>query len=84
MAIHVQKDVRRDLKKRVTLADGSKGFTTEPDGYELADIEVVVDLPSIARRLGLKALANKSGRARYLDGDVIVNVVRRTRFPESR
>lgn len=76
MAIEIIKGIRRELRKRQHLENG---FTTIPDGYELADIEIVVDMAQIARSLGQKAMANKAGRSRYMHGAVIVNVVRRQR-----
>lgn len=78
MAVHVQKGVRRQLRKRVALQTGT-GFTTEPDGYEVADIEVFVDLAQIGRALGTRAMENKSGRCRYMEGAVLVSVLNRKR-----
>lgn len=79
MAHQIIKGIRRELRKRVPLAGPGTGFTTEPDGEEEADLEVVVDMAWIAQKLGHRAMKNKTGRARYLGGAVIVNVVRRER-----
>lgn len=71
--------VRRELCKRQDLSDGRTGFTTVPDGYEVADVEIEVDLNSLVRRLGPQAMANKNGTSKYLHGCVIVKVLKRER-----
>ena len=74
--IQVFKGIARDLRKRVPLSGAGEGFTTVADGREIAEIEVIVDLAQIARDLGPRAMANRSGRSRYMGGAVIVNVLR--------
>lgn len=78
-AFHVQKDVRRPMRKKVPLhmEDGRAAFTTEPDGHEAADIEVIVDMAQIARHIGPR---NSKGVSRYLEGCVIVTVTNRRRL----
>lgn len=80
MSIEVIKGIRRELRKRVPL-DRGEGFSTVADGHEVADIEVIVDMAKIACNYGTKAMANKSGRTRYMHGAVIVNVIRTRREP---
>lgn len=68
--------VRRDLRRRAPLENGV-GYTTIPDGHEIADVEIIVDLPALVKRLGPQAMANKSGTSKYLSGLVIVKVLKR-------
>lgn len=77
-AIHVQKDVRRPMRKRVPLERG-EGFSTAPDGYEECDVEVIVDLAALARHLGPRAMLNSKGISRYIEGNVIITVRNRRR-----
>lgn len=68
--------VRRNLYKRVATADG-RGVTSEPDGQEVAEIEVTIDIAEIARRYGVQAMCNKSGTSKYLSGLVVAKVLSR-------
>lgn len=80
MTTETIKGLRRDLRKRVPLENGN-GFTTVLDGHEFVDVEVVVDMEAIARRLGSRAAASKRDRSTALNGAVVVNVLRRQRVP---
>lgn len=72
--------IRRQLRKKVPVSgEGSTGFTTVPDGYEEAVIDVDVDLAAIARLLGTKAMGNSKGVSKYLQGLVTVRVISRAR-----
>lgn len=77
--------IRRDVGKKVeTHHEGRvNGWTTVPDGYELADVELSIDLEEVARRLGVKAMKNKSGRASMMWGLVSVKVTKRQRVGAS-
>lgn len=77
------RNIRRDLTKRQEFEPPRIGHTTVPDGYEIADIEITADLEAIARRLGIKAMRNKSGKATALHGLVKVYVSNSKRFPQS-
>lgn len=79
MTREVVKGIRRRLTRKT---QSEHGFAWVPDGFEVADIEVVVDLAQIARHLGAQAMANKSGRSRYMKGAVIVNVLSRRKQAE--
>lgn len=71
---------RRQLRKRVEInTEYAKGFTTEPDGFESAEIKVTVDMAELARIYGVGAMQNKSGRSRYMGGCVVIEVVSRQR-----
>lgn len=82
MTVHVLKNLRREIGKKVE-TDGGRGMKTVPDGHELADVEISVDVDALARRLGVKAMRNKTGRATISWGLVKVKVVRRQRVLES-
>lgn len=74
--------MRRDIGKKVdTFApDGSvNGMRTQPDGKEVADIIVEVNLAALARRLGVRDMKNKSGKCKYLFGEVTVRAINKTK-----
>jgi hypothetical protein len=48
-----------------------------PGEYEIGDVEVTVNLAQIGRALGSRAMRNKSGKAKYMHGAVVVKVVGR-------
>lgn len=77
MNTQVFKGIRRELQKKVPGQLGS--FSRAPDGFEMADVEVAVDFAQIARQLGWRAMANKSGVSKYMGGAVVVKVLRRER-----
>lgn len=62
--------VRPRGKKQSTL-DG-RGWTTVPDGRDIADIEIEIDLDAIKRQLVDKAMSNKSRCAKICHGAVVV------------
>jgi len=74
VAREVVKGIRRSLTRKT---QSEHGYSWVPDGFEVGDIEVIVDLAQIARHLGAQAMANKSGRSRYMQGAIIVNVLSR-------
>ena len=76
------KGVRREITKMVR-HDHATGHTirSEPDGYETADIEVIVDLEAIANVLGRKAMKNRNSRASSLHGLVKVYASNKKRIP---
>lgn len=76
------KALRRDIGKRVDTFDGAgvkNGWTTKPDGYELGDIELVIDVDQLARVLGAKAMKNTGGRSSIAWGLVVAKVTKRQR-----
>lgn len=73
--------VRRNLRKR-DLSAGPGNFRTIPDGHEIGDIELTIDLDLIARELGEKAMHNKTGRAVKFSGLIVARVVKRERFAQ--
>lgn len=78
LATFTLKDLRRDIGKRW---ETGTGFTTKPDGHELGDIELTIDLESVARLLGRKAMRNSRGKSTVMDGKIVARVVKRTRVP---
>lgn len=79
-ASHRVDGFRRQLRKRVPVTgEGHTGFTTIPDGYEVAVIECDVDLERIIRDLGTRAMSNSRGISKYMSGAVIVRVVSRAK-----
>ena len=67
---------RRALRKRVPAQVGT-GFSTEPDGFEVAEIRVTVDMKELTRIYGVAAMGNKSGKSRYMGGCVVLEVISR-------
>lgn len=77
--MHITKiSLRREMRKH-TRPEHGRGFTSIPDGFEHADIEVTADLDAIARELGLRAMGNKSGKTKYLHGLIVVTATNRRR-----
>lgn len=70
------KNLRRVLHKHNKIG---RGFTTVPDGHELADIELVVDLEALARRIGIRAMRSKAGKSSMAYGLIKARVTRRER-----
>lgn len=77
----VYKGLRRNLTKRAPIdtSKGSIGYGTVPDGCEEADINLTIDLDAIAARLGLKAMKNKTGKAKMMNGLIVAQAVNRRR-----
>lgn len=79
---YILKGLRRDIGKRVdTTSNGGRGFTTVPDGHEIADVELTVDPDALARRLGVKAMKNTRGFSTIAWGLIKVRVTNRKRVP---
>ncbi len=74
--------VRRDLRKRVPLADGRPGFTTIDDGTEEGDALLEVDVAAILAWYGPKALGNKARRATAMHGAIKVTVTKARRVEQ--
>lgn len=75
-------NVKRQLKRNVTTTDETTGRSTwscVPDGVQVADIEIEINFDTIRRRVAEKAMANKSGVSRFLNGAVVVRALRRTK-----
>ena len=64
--------IKIERRKKVSLPAPRVGFTTEPDGFDVAEIHVTVDLAQIARFYGRAAMRNKSRRSKYMSGSVII------------
>ncbi len=52
----------------------TSGITSVPDGYAVADIEVLVDVRALVADLGLRAMRNRQGTAK-LRGAVVIKAV---------
>lgn len=74
------KDHRREVGRGVhTKTATSETYSTVPDGYELADITVTVDLAALARQMAVKAMKNTSGRSKCAHGAVVVTATNKRR-----
>lgn len=76
------KGLRREIGKRVpTEAHGhhGAGFKTVPDGHETADVEIMIDVETIARQMGSKAMKSKVGRSKAMHGAIVVYLTNRKR-----
>jgi len=66
-------------RKRVPVAGKddlyARGFTTEPDGFQLADIEIWVDPNALAQVLSWKAIRSKKHVSKLQGGAVIVKAL---------
>lgn len=60
---------RREIREKVRT---ETGFTHRSGGFLIADAYVSVDFEAIAKALGEKAMRNKSGKATYMKGAVVV------------
>lgn len=57
-------------RKRVQATPPGIGWTTVPDGDELVDISIEIDIDALARDLGTKAWRSRGGRS-VLGGGMI-------------
>lgn len=73
------KALRRPLSRKV---ETGTGFHTVPDGEEMADIEITIDVEKLARRLGVRAMKNKTGRATIAWGLVRVKALAKARVAQ--
>jgi hypothetical protein len=64
------------LTKYATIRDVKLRYWTS-DPLVTADIEIHMDLERITREVGARALHNKSGKARCLNGALVVKVNRK-------
>lgn len=81
MAKQIVRGVSRLLTRKVPSTHF--GHTWINDGRETADVEVEVDFEKIGALLGDRALANKSGTSRYINGAIIIRVIPSTRKREA-
>lgn len=79
MADYTYKSLRREVSKKVHTEDG-RGMKTVPDGYETADLEIVIDVEGLAKRLGIRAMKNRSSVAVLCWGLVKVKATNRKRI----
>lgn len=73
-------DMRRSVSKRVPTEGKLTGYTSTPDGYELADIVLTIDLNAVIQRLGLDAMRNIGGKSIGLGGLIVAKATNRRRF----
>jgi hypothetical protein len=73
-------ELRRARSKKVATLDG-RGWTSAPDGYETAKLEIEIDLDAIIRDIGERAMRSKRNTARGLSGAIKVKAVDRRREP---
>jgi hypothetical protein len=80
----VLRDMRRRLFRRVhTKTDTSETWSSVPDGYEVGDVELTIDLDKIARIVGPHTLGNKTGRSTGYHGAIRGRVVGRRKVVEN-
>lgn len=72
--VAVRKRVPVAGKDNLHAAD-ARGFTTEPDGFQLADIEIWVDPDALARARGWIAIRSKKHVSKLQNGGVIVKAL---------
>lgn len=70
--------VRRRVGKRVTT---DTGFTTVPDGEQIADATLTVDIDMLFRQLGPDAMSNRSKAAKRAHGAIVLKVSNLRREP---
>lgn len=76
-------NIIRRLQKRTPVEGlGNRGFAYVDDGHEVGEVEVIVDLAGIAKELGRNAMANKTGKSKYLKGLVEVRVISKRRLEQ--
>lgn len=83
MTSFFHKGMRRDIGRRADTHDANgkvNGWRTVPDGYELGDIELVIDMDALMRVMGDKALRNTTGKATIASGLIKARVSNRRRF----
>jgi hypothetical protein len=66
--------VTRPKIKRVPTDDG-RGTTSKPNGTRTAMIEIEINMTDLVQHLGVKAMFNKTRRARGLGGIVKVSAM---------
>jgi hypothetical protein len=67
--------------KRVPVTSGA-GFTTRPDGHQIADLEIWVDIPALAQVMGARAMRSKKGISILQGGTVTVKAINRRKVEE--
>jgi len=75
---HTLTGYRHEIRKKV-FTDGGRGMHHAPDGYELCDITLSVDMDKLARALAAKVVKNKTGRAVIAFGSCVAKVTKRNR-----
>lgn len=79
MTTYSTRDSRKIFKRVMEETERGIVRRSVPDGTETADITVTVDLPGIAQRLGVRAMANKSGQSKFMHGLVTITATNRKR-----
>lgn len=72
----------RDIGKKVaTTSNGGVGWTTIPDGREVANITIDIDVAALLKWLGPKAMRNKARKTKLAGGDIVVRATNIRRVP---
>lgn len=71
---------RRETSRRVDHEDG-EGWSLVPGAPQFADIEVSVDIDELVAQLAGKAMRSKQGKARAVNGAVLVTALKRRSAP---
>jgi hypothetical protein len=80
--IAIRHDIRRAIGKTVPVSgEGNAGSMSLPDGHELVDLEVYIDVDALLRAVGHKAMASKRGRSALQGSAVVVQATNRRRIP---
>lgn len=64
--------------KKVATLDG-RGWTSAPDGYESATIELEIDIDAILRHVGERAIRSSRSRAGAMSGAIKAKAIDRRR-----
>lgn len=72
----VTRRLSRELRKRV---ETGHGFGCVPDGIEIADVTLTIDMDALCQQIGFRAMKNTSGKAKYFGGLVVAKVSNRKR-----
>lgn len=74
--------VRIPRSKKVATQDG-RGWTSAPDGYETAKIELEIDIDAVIKDIGFSAIRSKRGIAHRLNRCIKAKAVERRREGQS-
>lgn len=72
----VTRHLSRELRKKV---ETGSGFCSVPDGIEIADVTLSIDMDALCQVIGYRAMKNKTGKAKYFGGLIVAKVANRQR-----
>ncbi len=69
--VHIYKGIASRTRSKKVATDDGHGWTSQPDGVDLGDIMLEIDIGRLIAELGARALKSKRGIARYMSGAVV-------------